>query len=194
MLEILSAWLSRYTLPIALLAVFAAGALIGGDVAGRTYREKIAVAEAAYEKDRRVAAESVALALTALREKEAEGEKLAARQLELEATGRKLEKEKNNALKKLTTGRPCLDGATVRLLNASADPAGKRSLSAHPADALEAATAFATDTDIALWANHVRFRYDACRGRIDAIREFAERAQSPLPHRGGGAGGEGEVP
>ncbi len=105
------------------------------------------------------------------------GNELAARAAAAEATRDTALEETRNALRKFTTGKPCLSGAAVRLLN---DAAGFKAadLPATPGQPAGADAAFATDTDIALWAAHARRSFDTCRGRVDALREFFEEAPS----------------
>lgn len=91
--------------------------------------------------------------------------------------------EKTNEIARLATGRRCLDGALVRVLN---QPTGGRLGGSVPqaAGGLVRPTtgtgadsddgAFATDADIAAWANQCRHRYDTCRAHRDAIRSFYE--------------------
>lgn len=81
--------------------------------------------------------------------------------------------EKNNAIRRLTTGRRCLDSAAVRVLNQplraglNAGAVPEAASQPVPADA-----AFATDTDVGIWANEARRAYDTCRGRLQAIADF----------------------
>jgi hypothetical protein len=79
-----------------------------------------------------------------------------------------LAEEKDREIRRLTTGRRCLDAAVVRVLNADAavalPPAG--------AEPVSADAAFATDTDVGLWARTCRDRYDTCRGRLEAVNAF----------------------
>jgi hypothetical protein len=98
-------------------------------------------------------------------------------------------KETKDALKAATTGRPCLGGAALRLLD---QPAGLRPAagaeSLLPAGALQDRAArpaadpahqgegdgdeYATDTDIAGWIATARDLYEQCRGRLDDIRRY----------------------
>lgn len=78
--------------------------------------------------------------------------------------------EKDHAIRRLTVGRPCLDGAVVRLLNDGAN-AGER-LPQAGGESVSADAAFATDTDVGQWARHARDAYDTCRGRLRAIDDF----------------------
>jgi hypothetical protein len=139
--------------------------------------------ESRYERALTDASNAVIDALKKARETEAKGETLARRQLTLEAENLKLEKERDDALRKTTSGRACFNGATVRLLNAARASGGSgvsapARLAAGPfaaaaADSDEPETGdAASDTDVALWANYAINRYDACRGRIDALRNF----------------------
>jgi hypothetical protein len=77
----------------------------------------------------------------------------------------RLTEEKNDALRKTTVGRRCLDAAAVGVLNGTAVP--KPVTSSVSTDA-----AFATDTDVGLWAASCKRSYDTCRARIDGIADF----------------------
>lgn len=85
-----------------------------------------------------------------------------------------LRSERDDAIRKNTTGRHCLDAAAVRVLNAPGQ---------QPADLPEApgqsaatdASAFATDTDVGLWSSHARDEYDECARRLDALIVFEEQ-------------------
>ncbi len=82
----------------------------------------------------------------------------------------RLTKEKSDALRQLTVGRRCLDGAAVRLLNGAGmpDPVAEPV----PADA-----PFATDTDVGQWIAGAQKSYDTCRARLDGIAAFYEGAK-----------------
>lgn len=113
-----------------------------------------------------------------------------------------LEQEKNREIARLTTGRRCLDRAVVGVLNrdsaaAGGGPVSKASGGTLRANGSAAADShdgqnedgaddgrFATDTDVAGWANLCRTRYDTCRGHLDAIREF----YADKPGAGGAVG------
>ncbi|MBL0353602.1 MAG: hypothetical protein IPP03_13450 [Dechloromonas sp.] len=109
--------------------------------------------------------------LDALVEAERQGEMLSARATAAETARDAALQETQNALRKTTTGRPCLNPGTVRLLN---DATGLKH-PALPAPAGEPALAdagTASDTDVAFWIAYARRSYDTCRGRIDAIADF----------------------
>lgn len=104
------------------------------------------------------------------------GNELAARVTAAEATRDLALQETQDALRRVTTGRPCLSAVAVRLLN---EPGGlKNALSGAPGEPAGADAAAATDTDVALWAAFARRSYDTCRGRIDALAEFFKEASS----------------
>lgn len=82
-----------------------------------------------------------------------------------------LAQEKDLEIRRLTTGRRCLDSAAVRVLN--------RTTSLKPAAVPEAASeplrpdaAFATDTDVGVWIGQCQRGYETCRGRLAAIADF----------------------
>lgn len=120
-------------------------------------------------RDAEVAAEEITAATK-------RGNELAARAAAAEATRDTALEETRNALRKVTTGKPCLSGAAVRLLNESGGLKAA-DLPTTPGQPVGADAAFATDTDIALWAAHARRSFDTCRGRVDALREFFEETQ-----------------
>ncbi|GHU10987.1 hypothetical protein FACS1894185_3450 [Betaproteobacteria bacterium] len=115
-------------------------------------------------------------ALQKARAAEDAGHVAAARLLEQEQTHRNLQKERDDAIRKLTEGRPCLAAATVRLLNSPPE----RPLPDAASGVALRDTAVATDTDIALWAADARLEHDICRGRINALRNWVgAMASSP---------------
>lgn len=79
--------------------------------------------------------------------------------------------EKDREIRRLTTGRRCLDAAAVRVLNDSASTRTD-ALPEAGGEPVSADAAFATDTDVGLWARTCRDSYDTCRGRLDAIADF----------------------
>ena len=103
------------------------------------------------------------------------GNELAARVTAAESTRDTALQETQDALRKITTGKPCLSGAAVRLLNqpASLKPDPLPAPAGQPAGA---DAAFATDTDVGQWAASAIRHYDTCRGRLAAIADFYEEA------------------
>ncbi|MER2539341.1 MAG: hypothetical protein ABTQ26_08880 [Azonexus sp.] len=124
--------------------------------------------ERAEENDRSTRAASKTLQAAVLR-----GDALSARVAAVESASQAQLEENNHAVRRLTSGRPCLDSAAVRLLN---DATGIRG-TAVPATAgrsAESVAAFASDTDVGLWAASARRQYDTCRGRLAAVADFFE--------------------
>jgi prophage endopeptidase len=85
-----------------------------------------------------------------------------------EASLTKKEKELHDAIASKTTGRLCLTGNVVRLLN---DPAGDSVSTPTAVPAAENGPA-ASDTDVAQWANFARTQYDICRARLNALIDW----------------------
>ena len=83
----------------------------------------------------------------------------AARVAAAETTRDTAHQETQHALRKVTTGKPCLSGPALRLLNHAAGPAAVPAPAGQPAGA---DAAFATDTDVAEWAAYARRSYDTC--------------------------------
>ena len=85
-----------------------------------------------------------------------------------------LTKDQRDAINRLTTGRACLSGAAVRVLNA-ADPgasAGPEPVPAPPGGAAATGAAFATDADVGHWAIAARAAHTDCRARLGALIDW----------------------
>lgn len=88
------------------------------------------------------------------------------------------QKEIQREITRNTTGRACLDGRTVGLLNsAAADRAAALPTPTSKPAAEDAATA--TDTDVATWANQAIGRYNVCRARLGALIDWFQPTTSP---------------
>ena len=96
--------------------------------------------------------------------------------LQLQATESTLtqrERELHNAIRAQTTGRACLSGSVVRLLNQpTAAEDGVAHLPAAPPSPAAADGAAASDTDVADWAANARTQYDICRARLNALIDW----------------------
>ena len=79
-------------------------------------------------------------------------------------------------IKRLTTGRPCLNAGTVRLLNEPAIGLRTPVLPAPASGAAAADAPAASDTDVAGWIDGTRHQYDACRSRLDALIDWHQEA------------------
>lgn len=153
----------------------AVGAAITALALWLAYRHGYATAEAHYRQamaqQEAFHAQAYARLQATYREQEQRGDELAAQVAQAETRNQQLLKEKHHAIRQATTGRACLNAGTLRLLNAN-DNAGDTNLPASSVNAPVADGAVATDTGVALWAADARSRYDTCRGRIDALRQF----------------------
>ena len=125
-----------------------------------------------------------AAALTRLQTAQARSDAL---QIALGDTEQRLsatQKDTQREIERNTTGRACLNGRTVGLLNrAAADrtatlPAPGSEPVAEDA-AAAADTEVATDTDVATWANQAIEQYNACRARLGALIDWFPPAPSP---------------
>lgn len=145
-------------------AIFTAGWLVEGWRMGA----RMADLKASYQAtESRATQQAIGRMVEANRRAEALQARLAAE----EAARQKLHQESNDAIRRLTVGRPCLDSAAVRVLNRAAGlkPAAMPAATSQP---VSADATFATDTDVGLWAGQCWRSYDTCRGRIEALGEF----------------------
>ncbi|WP_234082347.1 hypothetical protein [Azonexus sp. R2A61] len=172
-------------MPVVGVLLFASAfAALGWVVRGAVADKEMATAEKGWEKAERSRAEALATTLTTAQNR---GDQLALQVNDLSNTLSLFAEEKNREIARLATGRRCLDAGLVRVLNRSPDgqSAGAVSETAGQpvrTDATAAADpddgAFASDADVAGWVNTCRTRYDACRGRLDAIRQFYDGEQA----------------
>lgn len=150
---------------LAAAAIFAAGWL----VEGWRMQSELSDLKRSYAEQLRTAAEANAIQLTRANER---ADRLQARLNAEEIARDTATEEKNRALRRLTTGRPCLAEPAVRLLNG--DRAGLKPglVSQAAGEPLPADAAFATDTDVGTWIAGAQRAYDTCRGRLQAIADF----------------------
>ena len=191
MVEKITAFFGNYALWFLAAACLAAGFGAGWTINGWRWEARSNGREAAHEEALNAAQKAVIEAFERTRAAEARGAALAQDQLALEAANLKLAKEKENALRKVTTGRVCFGDAALRLLNDTGS-AGHSGLPPPAGGAVGPAAAApsgsgdaspdeyaASDTDVAIWAIHARGEYDRCRGRIDALRSFYANDETP---------------
>lgn len=164
--------------PQAVIAAIIAIACFGAGWLTEGWRKdgEIARLERAHAEQR---AADIQQHLDDITEAEEVGRRLSARLAAAEAERETLTQEKTDAIRRLTVGRPCLDSAAVRVLN---DAAGLKPAGLPPAafQPLSADAAFATDTDVGLWAAQARRAYDTCRGRLQALDDFYAAKETPL--------------
>lgn len=146
-------------------------AIFGAGWAANGWRKDAEIADlkATTQADKARATSEALVRLTAANKR---GDDLADRLNKAESARQTLAQEHYREIQRLTTGRPCLSGAVVRLLN-QADPSGNaRAVPQAAGQPLRDDAAAATDTDVALWADLARRSYDTCRGRLQAIADF----------------------
>ena len=168
---------TRLNALLAALVLAAATALVAGG-GGYALGHRLAKADgdAALAKVQRdhatLETKAAEAALARLQEAQARGDALEERLAVEEASRQSQALEHAREIKRLTTGRPCLNAGTVRLLNESAGRPGAASVPA-PANGIAAAdAAAASDTDIAGWIDNAQRQYDTCRSRLDALIDW----------------------
>lgn len=93
----------------------------------------------------------------------------------------RLQENLDDALRRATTGRPCLrepalrllDGATGIKLGMPAPAGGAAAADGSPAAA--AGELVSSDTDVAVWIGRAGQQYDECRRRLDALIDWNTR-------------------
>lgn len=96
------------------------------------------------------------------------GDTLSAQLLRQQEQIIQLKTERRHALTQATTGRACLNGATLRLLD-QAPGLGVSGLPPTTGGTVAASEPVSTDTDIAIWAVDAGARFEVCRARLDAL-------------------------
>lgn len=160
-----------------LATAFLAGAKLGYN-AGQAELAKL---KAAHEKAQ---ADTIEKALFRLRAAQARGDFLEEQLAKSERARETQREEHAREIKRLTTGRPCLNAGTVRLLNQSGSgiqpvpvpapaggaPAADGAAAPDPFEPEEAEVA--TDTDVALWIDGAKGQYETCRSRLQALIDW----------------------
>lgn len=166
---------------INILALFAGGFAVHLWYVGALATAKGDLSDLKAKHSTALAAERSA-ALTRFQAAQARSDSL---QLALNDTEQRLstkQKDIQREINRNTTGRACLDGRTVGLLNGAA--AGRASAVPAPigGPAAEDAAA-ATDTDIATWANTAIEQYNVCRAKLGALIDwFPPTTSTTLEH------------
>ncbi|ANQ83681.1 hypothetical protein dqs_0605 [Azoarcus olearius] len=170
---------SRLVLAIALLA---AGAAAGGWLVALVKDAEIADLRTEHAE---FSEKLVRRALDRYQVAKARGDELTAQLAAANTTATALQKDLADALTHITTGRRCLDGAALRLLDRAPGIAPARlPTAAGVAPAADAAHAAAdtaqraagdeaaTDTDVSLWATGAAGEYGKCVRQLDALIDF----------------------
>lgn len=167
---------------VSILALaLAASALGGGWIASKIKDAEIARRDAISAQAQ---ADVTRAALKRLADAQVRGDQLTSRLASLQEQADQLLQERNDAIEKVTTGRACLNSATVRVLNgngqgihapavseASREPtaAGSKS-TVDPSADYEGAT----DTDVAQWISYAKRYYTVCQDRLQALIDYYE--------------------
>lgn len=108
------------------------------------------------------------------------GDQLTERLTTAEAQLTTITEEKNDAIRRLTTGRACLNSRTVSVLNSSDTSAvSSHDVSQAASSAVSEDARFATDSDVGLWIAAAQRAYNSCRERLNAIADFYAVKQEP---------------
>lgn len=154
----------------AILAAIAAAVFASGwTVNGWRLSNKLADLQRAHAEQETAAAEESAgrLAVAVAR-----GDVLSAKVAAVESRFNTLTQEKEDAVRRLTVGRPCLGSAVVRVLNQPAPSLKPPDVPQTTSSPVPADGAFATDSDVGLWIASAQRSYNTCRARIQAVADF----------------------
>ena len=168
-------WSQAGAVPVQLVAALAIAVAAGG--AAWTYQASHYTAQIAIiQRDHATAAQATTEAnarhLVRVWER---GDNLAAQLASQQTHISQLHQEHTHAIKRLTTGRPCLSADLVRVLNTT-QPAATGRPDALPTPtsgpAATDASAFATDADVGNWAASARHQYAECAARLGSLIEW----------------------
>ncbi len=160
-------------LSVALGVVLVVGIAIGAGTAVVVKNGQIALIERDHARQ---AARDQAAQLKRLKTAQARGDALTNDLLAARAEADQLQDQLHAALSRVTTGRACLGGNALRLLDRAAGLRADLPPPAGRADAADAATA-ASDTQVAQWAGSAIHQYAESARRLDALIQFNEAPQ-----------------
>lgn len=169
--------IARPWLALAFLVWTLLSALAGWQTGREQEQDRCTAAIATLKADQATQERQAAqAALDRLQQAQARGDALQAR-LAAEETNRQTQAQEHaREIKRLTTGRPCLNAGTVRLLNEPTSHSGTVPVPATTSGATAADAPASSDTDVAGWIDNARHQYDACRGRLDALIDWHQEA------------------
>lgn len=155
------------------LACLFVGAGVGMQIGRSPLQAELAQLRTTHAETARLAAQASARQLQAAQVRgDAITHDLAQRQAQID----QLHQDKRHALTRVTTGRPCLSSAAVRLLND--DPADYGAAVPQATGSPDAAGATtATDADVGGWAIAARAQYNTCRARLAALIDWHGQPQ-----------------
>lgn len=165
----MTTWFEHWGLTLLGLLATATGAALSALVLVPHYQARIATMERDKARDIATARQ---LDINTLKTANAHGNELTARLQLAESTLTHKDQELKNAIASKTTGRVCLSGDVVRLLNQPATEERAAHLPTPTASPVAADGAAATDTDVAQWASNARTQYDICRARLNALIDW----------------------
>ena len=155
------------------LACLTVGAAVGMELGRLPVLAQLADLRTTHAETARLAAQASARQLQAA---QVRGDALTHDLAQCQAQIDQLAKDKRDAIHRLTTGRPCLSLAAVRLLNAEQadDPAdyGAPGVPQATGSTDAADGAAATDADVGGWAIAARAQYNTCRARLAALIDW----------------------
>jgi len=154
----------------------AAGA--GWEVGRAPLQVQLAQQSATHAAEKRKAAEQAASTLQAA---QARGDALSTGLLNQQTTIDQLKTEARRAIPQVTTGKPCLGPAALRVLDSAPglDVAG---LSPATGGAAAEGGPVATDADIAGWVVDAGAQYEVCRARFGALIDWYAAAPTGELH------------
>lgn len=171
-----------------LLAAAAVGAMLGAAVGSAPLRlelsrteTQLATVERDHARQLAAAADAASVVMHAAQQR---GNALSAGLLAAESEIQTMKEQRDEALVRATTGRRCLDAGALRVLDDARQPktpapvpvatGGAAAPGATTAAGLSPAGGgeWASDTDVARWANHAQLAYDTCRARLDALIDW----------------------
>jgi len=180
-------WLSGWSTPYIAAAAFAGGLALAGPAAWYVGRlplqaELAEQHEAAARQQLRMAERAAEVLQTAADRGDALSTALAQSQAQID----QLSRRRRDAITKNTTGRACLDGPALRLLNgapglsvsglpeAASGAAAADGAAAANTDKPDsgAASITSTDADITGWALDAGAQYATCRARLDTLIDW----------------------
>lgn len=151
-----------------------------GWVGGRMpLHTQLAEADASLSKERLRAAERATQVLQAA---QLRSDELTQTLIDQQTQIDKSKKERLDAIHQVTTGRTCLDGASLRLLNgapglrvsgfATAGSSAATAPGTFATDPDPQSGRVSTDDDVATWALVAGARFEVCRNRLDALIDW----------------------
>lgn len=152
---------------IAALMIALSGAILGGFLTRAWYLHEIDTLRLQHAQEQHAVLLAQGSRVQATKQR---GDELEYRLNNALAQAQKITRERDDALRKSTSGKDCLSAAAVGLLNSPGGGAGAVPQTPGGADAENGAAA--TDTDVAIWISYAIDQYDTCRARLGALIDW----------------------